>query len=327
MKKPTDKMKISTDHLEKLKNLIDEAESIGIASHVNPDGDNLGSSLGFARILRNYGKNVDVIGHDEIDDYLKFMPDLEYYNKDYKDSYDLFLILDASEMERIGTAIPIAEASDKTAVIDHHTGGGITSDLNIIHPDAPATCELIYEISERLGFVIDKTAASLLYTGIVTDTGRFLYYNTSQSTFDIASNLLALGADKDYIYSSLYQNKPIKVFKFENFLINRAEFMGDRVFTYATIEDTEELGVQMGDSESVANMLRDLEGIEISMLMKQYGEREFKISMRSKTIDISKAARENDGGGHINAAGFTIWADDYIKAKDKAIEILKNIND
>ena len=259
-------MKISNGNLEKLKSLIDDADTIGIVSHVNPDGDNLGSSLAFARILRNYGKKTQVIGHDKIDDYLKFLPDLDYYTKDYEDSYDLLLILDASEMDRIGDAIPVAKRSRKTAVIDHHLGGKIESDLNIIHPDSPATCELIYEIASRLELPIDKTSATLLYTGIVTDTGRFLYSNTSKDTLEIAGHLLELGADKDYIYTKLYQNKPIKVLQFETYLISKAEFMTDRVFAVSSIDSVSKFDVQMGDCEHVVSILRDLEGIEISML-------------------------------------------------------------
>ena len=97
-------MIISSEDLKKIKDLIDQAETIGVVSHVNPDGDNLGSSLAFARTLRNYGKDTEVLGHDSVDDYLKFLPDLEYYKNDYKDSYDLLLILDASELDRIGDA-------------------------------------------------------------------------------------------------------------------------------------------------------------------------------------------------------------------------------
>lgn len=318
-------MKISNGNLEKLKSLIDDADTIGIVSHVNPDGDNLGSSLAFARILRNYGKKTQVIGHDKIDDYLKFLPDLDYYTKDYEDSYDLLLILDASEMDRIGDAIPVAKRSRKTAVIDHHLGGKIESDLNIIHPDSPATCELIYEIASRLELPIDKTSATLLYTGIVTDTGRFLYSNTSKDTLEIAGHLLELGADKEYIYTNLYQNKPIKVLQFENYLISKAEFMTDRVFAVSSADAVSKFDVQMGDCEHVASVLRDLEGIEISMLLKEYGNGEYKVSLRSKNVDISKTARENGGGGHINASGFSIFDNSLEQAAEKAREILKNI--
>lgn len=318
-------MIISNENIEKLKNLIDGANTIGVVSHVNPDGDNLGSSLGFARALRNYGKDTEVVGHDTIDNYLKFLPDLEFYENNYKDSYDLLLILDASEIDRIGDAQPLASNSKKTAVIDHHLGGKITSDLNIIHPEAPATCQLIYEIIQRIGMPLDEKTANLLFTGIVTDTGRFMYYDTNRETFEIAGKLLDAGADKENIYSALYQNKPIDVLKFETDLIANAEFMGDRVFALASIDKVDEYGVQMGDSEHIVNILRDLEGISISMLVKEYGNGEYKVSMRSKGIDISKTARENGGGGHANASGFSIFDDSLESAAAKARVILQNI--
>lgn len=318
-------MIISNENIEKLKNLIDGANTIGVVSHVNPDGDNLGSSLGFARALRNYGKDTEVVGHDTIDNYLKFLPDLEFYENNYKDSYDLLLILDASEIERIGDAQSVAVNSKKTAVIDHHLGGKITSDLNIIHPEAPATCQLIYEIIQRIGMPLDEKTANLLFTGIVTDTGRFMYYDTNRETFEIAGKLLDAGADKENIYSALYQNKPIDVLKFETDLIANAEFMGDRVFAIASIEKVDQYGVQMGDSEHIVNILRDLEGISISMLVKEYGNGEYKVSMRSKGIDISKTARENGGGGHANASGFSIFDDSLESAAAKARVILQNI--
>lgn len=318
-------MIISNENIEKLKNLIDDADTIGVVSHVNPDGDNLGSSLAFARALRNYGKDTQVVGHDTIDNYLKFLPDLEFYENNYKDSYDLLLILDASELDRIGDAQPLASKSKKTAVVDHHLGGKITSDLNIIHPEAPATCQLIFEIIERMALPLDEKTANLLFTGIVTDTGRFMYYDTNRETFEIAGKLIDLGADKEKIYSALYQNKPINVLQFETDLISNAEFMGDRVFAVASIEKVDEYGVQMGDSEHIANTLRDLEGISISMLLKEYGNGEYKVSMRSKGVDISKTARENGGGGHANASGFSIFDDSFESAAAKAREILQNI--
>lgn len=318
-------MTISRENLEQLKSLIDQADEIGVVSHVNPDGDNLGSSLGLARALRNYGKDVEVLGHDTIDNYLKFLPDLEYYKNDYKDSYDLLLILDASEFDRIGDAQPVAHNSKKTAVIDHHLGGKITSDLNIIHPDAPATCQLVYEIINKLDLPLDEKTAGLLFTGIVTDTGRFMYYDTNRETFDVAGKLIDAGADKDFIYQALYQNKPIKTLKFETDLIANAEFMGNKVFAIASKDKVDEFGVQMGDSEHVVNILRDLEGIEVAMLLKEYDNGEYKVSMRSKGIDIAKVARENGGGGHVNASGFSIFDDSLESAAKKAYAILKNI--
>ena len=318
--------KISKEKLEQFLKMVDEAENIGIASHLNPDGDNIGSTLALARSIRAYGKEVDVLGHDEIDDYLKFLPDLEYYTKDYKDAYDLFIILDASEFDRIGDATPVGHNSNKTIVIDHHVGGAIDCDLNIIVDDSPATCELIFEVIDNLDLPMDKTIATLLYTGIVTDTGRFLYSNVAEYTFTVAGKLISLGADTEFIYVNLYQSKPIERMKFENEIISKAEFFDNKVLAIASKEDVEKYGVQMGDSESVVNMLRDLKGIDVSMLIKEYGVNEYKVSLRSKEVDVAKVARANGGGGHIMASGFTIEEETLDKAYQKGLEILKGIN-
>lgn len=310
-------MRISKEKLDKLKKLIDEAETIGISSHVNPDGDNIGSSLGFARALRNYGKDVDVLGHDTIDDYLHFLPDLEYYSDTWKDSYDLFFVLDASEIDRIGPTTPIALNSKKTCVIDHHVGGKIDTDLNIIVDSSPACCELIYEVITKLDLPMDETTATLLFTGLVTDTNRFLYTNVTEYTMQVGGRLMSLGADTEYVYINLYQSKPIKVMKYENALISNAKFMDNKVLAVASADLVEEYGVQIGDSESVVNILRDLDGIDVSMIIKEYGPNEYKVSLRSKDIDVSKTARENGGGGHVRASGFTINE----KSLEKAIEV------
>jgi len=113
--------------------------------------------------------------------------------------------------------------------------------------------------------------------------------------------------------------------KFETNLIANAEFMDNKVFAVSSKEKVSEFGVQMGDSEHVVNILRDLEGIEVSMLLKEYDNGEYKVSMRSKGIDVSKVARANGGGGHANASGFSIFDDNLESAANKARDILKEI--
>lgn len=318
---------ISPDKLEQFKKMIDQAQNIGIASHVNPDGDNLGSSLGLRRSLFNYGKNVDLVGWDEVDNYLKWMPDLKFYSKDYKDAYDLFIVLDSSDPGRIGTAVDIMEKSNKTIAVDHHVQGAIKGDLTIIDHTAPATCQLVYEILTRLDLPIDEITATLLFTGLVTDTGRFMLYNTNADTFRVAADLIDRGADKDLVYFNLYQNKANNIFSFENRLYNEAQLIdGNKYFVVASKDLVDEYGVQIADTECVANTLRDIEGIEIAMLVKEYSSNEFKISLRSKNIDVSEIARANQGGGHENAAGFTLFVDGVEEASKRALEILKSID-
>lgn len=314
--------KISQKELENLKKFIDEADTIAISAHINPDGDALGSALGLRKSLELFGKKSDVIKISEVDDYLKFLPQIDFYKNPSKKEYDLFIIVDCSEFDRIDKAIEICKKSKKVLVIDHHEGGSIKTDLNIIHSDSPASCELVYEIIKRLNLPIDKEIATLLYAGLVTDTGRFLYSNISELTFYTAADLYKIGADFEMIYKNLYQNKEISKLQFENHLLNKVEFKKPYALVGVSQKTCKDFGVQMGDSESVVNMLRDLKGIEVACLVKEYGENEFKISLRSKDyLDVSKIARDNGGGGHIRASGFTINTD----SMDKAINIMRKI--
>lgn len=321
------KEKISKEKLDKFKELVDNAETIAIASHINPDGDNLGSTLALRKSLELYGKDVELLANDIIDDYLHFLPEKENYKEASREAYDLFMILDCSEFDRIGDSLtPIAKASKNTLVIDHHVGGGIDTDLNLIYDTAPATCELVFEIIERLDLPIDKDIASLIYTGLCTDTNRFLYSNVTEYTFYAAGRLLSLGADSEYIYRNLYQSKPMKVMKFQTEVIANAKFMDKKAYSIISKDLVKKHGVQMGDAETIVGMLRDIDEVGVSMILKEYDNGEYKVSLRSKDVDVAKVARENGGGGHIKASGFSIFDDSLEAASKKAIAILKEID-
>lgn len=318
--------RISKEHLDEFIKMVDEAETIAIASHVNPDGDNLGSTLALRRSLEKYGKDVEVIAIDPIDDYLKFLPELDQYKEASRDKYDLFMILDCSEFDRIGHATEIAKRSDKTLVIDHHVGGKINCDLNMIYDTAPATCEIVYELIDRLDLPMDETIGTLLFTGLCTDTGRFMYSNVSEYTFRAAGKLITSGVDYEYIYKNLYQSQPVSVMQFHNEVIQKAKFFDQKAFAIASKGLVEKHGVQMGDAESIVNKLRDLKEVNVSMIVKEYDDGEYKVSMRSKTADVAAVARANGGGGHIKASGFSIFDESLEAACEKALAILKEID-
>ena len=306
--------------------MVDDAETIAIASHVNPDGDNLGSTLALRRSLEKYGKDIEVIAIDPIDDYLKFLPELDQYKEASRDKYDLFMILDCSEFDRIGHATEIARKSDKTLVIDHHVGGKINCDLNMIYDTAPATCEIVYELIDRLDLPMDETIGTLLFTGLCTDTGRFMYSNVSEYTFNAAGKLITSGVDYEYIYRNLYQSQPVSVMKFHNEIIADAKFFDQKAFAVASKDLVAKHGVQMGDAESIVNKLRDLKEVNVSMIVKEYDDGEYKVSMRSKTADVAAVARANGGGGHIKASGFSIFDESLEAACEKALAVLKEID-
>lgn len=319
-------MRISKEHLDEFIKMVDEAKTIAIASHVNPDGDNLGSTLALRRSLEKYGKDIEVIAIDPIDDYLKFLPEIDQYKEASRDKYDLFMILDCSEFDRIGHATEIARNSDKTLVIDHHVGGKINCDLNMIYDTAPATCEIVYELINRLNLPMDETIGTLLFTGLCTDTGRFMYSNVSEYTFNAAGKLITNGVDYEYVYRNLYQSQPVSVMQFHNEIIANAKFFDQKAFAIASKDLVEKHGVQMGDAESIVNKLRDLKEVNVSMIVKEYDDGEYKVSMRSKTADVAAVARANGGGGHIKASGFSIFDESLEAACEKALEVLKEID-
>lgn len=318
--------KISKEHLETFIKMVDEAETIAIASHVNPDGDNLGSSLALRRSLEKYGKDIEVIAIDPIDDYLKFLPELDQYKEASRDKYDLFIIVDCSEFDRIGHATEIAKRSDKTIVMDHHVGGKINCDLNMIYDTSPATCEIVYEVIDRLQLPMDETIGTLLFTGLCTDTGRFMYSNVTEYTFRAAGSLISSGVDYEYIYRNLYQSQPVSVMQFHNEVIAKAEFFDKKAFAIASKQLVNKHKVQMGDAESIVNKLRDLKEVNVAMIVKEYDDGEYKVSLRSKTADVAAVARANGGGGHINASGFSIFDESLEAACEKALAILKEID-
>lgn len=319
--------RIGQEKIDLFKKMIDESQKILISAHVNPDGDALGSSLSLRRSLEKYGKDAKVIKISEVDDYLKFLPELNSYEEVEEEDFDLFIVLDCSEFDRIGDAYKILKKTPKTIVVDHHVGGKISCDLNIIETKSPATCELIFEIIERTGLPMDEKIAYLLYTGLVTDTGRFMYENVSPQTFNAAGKLLDYGVDFQDIYKNLYQNKEKSKMKFENEILSRVDFFDNKAYVGIEEKICKKYGVQIGDSESIVNMLRDLKGVEVACILKEYGPNDFRVSLRSKEyVDVSEIARNNGGGGHIRASGFSIKKDNFKEAEQVILNILKDIN-
>lgn len=318
--------RISQEKINSFKKLLDASQKILISAHVNPDGDALGSSLSLRRSLEKYGKEVEVIKLSEVDEYLKFLPELENYKEVKEEDFDLFIVLDCSEFDRIDYAYEILKKTPKTIVIDHHVGGKISCDLNIIETKSPATCELVFEIIEKLKLPMDQTIASLIYTGLVTDTGRFMYENVSEMTFEAAGKLLSYGADYQYIYRNLYQNKKKSKMKFETEILSKVSFFKDIAYVGIRQIDCQKYGVQMGDAESIVNMLRDLKEVEVGCILKEYDVNDYRVSLRSKEkVDVSEIARNNGGGGHIKASGFSIKKNSFEEAQKAVLEILKEI--
>lgn len=308
----------------KIKELVDNSNKIGIISHINPDADNIGSITALSRSLRLYDKDVKTISIDPVPYNLEFIEETKYLTDNYDFEFDTLFMLDCSDMDRLGKAKGVVDNSKHIINIDHHISNNINVDVNIVEKTASSTGEVLYKILKNIDLPIDKEIGESIYTAISGDSGSFRYDNVSSETFLIAAELLELGVDADKININLYSKMPLSKVKLTNRALDRMVIDDDLklAYTYILVEDLEEFDGKDSDVEGIVEYIRDIECVEISILLREtsYG---YKASSRSKSYyDVSKLASKFGGGGHIRAAGFSVNEKDL----DKIIkEIKENI--
>lgn len=304
---------------EKLLSMLENSHNIVVLTHTSPDGDALGAAIGLCMILQNIyqKKQIYPICPDYIDDYIKWMESLrevyiwgDNYTSEIIQKADLFIHLDHNELSRIRhkSLIDLIElnGSDKI-MIDHHLYPSEQFNLSISKPEMSSTCELICHLIGFMGweeFYTSNIATSLL-TGIITDTGRFLY-NCSSDVFRITSDLISFGADITHINDRLNYHSPLNRVRFHGFAIDNRMII-DLSLNAAVIaiskEDMSNYGVQKGDTEGLSNLPLEIEGVNCSCLAREQ-DNFVKLSFRSTgNFPANKIAEKFGGGGHLNAAG------------------------
>lgn len=312
--------------MEEAIKLIKKSDNIYIASHVQPDGDNIGSTLALGMAIKKLKGKVNILKVDDIPSDYHFLPNLDIIKEyDVDQDIDLFIALDSSDIDRLGLGEKFALKADKIINIDHHITNDNFGDINIVSASSGATGEIIYEFIKKMGVEIDKDIATCLYTAISTDTGSFMYSNTSYKTHLIVSNLLKLGIDNNYINVNLYQSRSMKRTKLFIDSLNRLEsFLEGKVgIITVTQEMLRDNNAKLEDTEGIVSFVRDIDSIEVACLLKEIDNNEIKVSLRSKKeIDVSKICNKFDGGGHMRAAGCTIYSE-IEDAKQLILEEIK----
>lgn len=306
---------------------IEKAKSIYLASHVQPDGDNIGSLLALGLALKKMNKNVFMLKTDNIPKDFLFLPNIDLIKEYDESDIDLFIALDSSDEERLGSNKELLQKANNIINIDHHLSNTNFGDINIVDSYAAATCEIVFKLIKKMGIEIDKDIATCLFTGISTDTGSFMYENANEETHLIAAELIRIGIDKQEININIWQNKSLINTKlFIKTLETLKTYFDDRVaIVEVTRDNLRSIGASMEDSEGVVSFVRDIEGVEVSIMLKEFEENEIKVSMRSKRyVDVSKVCSLFGGGGHKKAAGCTINSN-LKEAKKDLIEALEKI--
>lgn len=311
---------LTQQQCSQLRTLICDAESIVVCCHVGPDGDAIGSILGWKAYLDSLGKQSRLIVPDMFPDFLQWLPGTNTILRHDKhpeeaEAYigdaDLIFCLDFNGIGRIDNLGPLIEnARAKRVLIDHHLQPTIPCELTISHPELSSTSEMVLRIVCQMGGfdALDKTFAIPIYCGMMTDTGGFTYNSSTPEIFYLISMLLTKGIDKDKIYRNVYNN----------FSENRLRLVGhvlkDRLvvnrhssYFKLTRQDLADYNFMKGDAEGIVNMPLQIKGMKLSISLREDTEVENKVLVSLRSIEPYKcntiAAEFFNGGGHEYAAG------------------------
>ncbi|MDO5119108.1 MAG: bifunctional oligoribonuclease/PAP phosphatase NrnA [Coriobacteriales bacterium] len=313
------------DAFERVAALIDAAKTIAICSHVNPDGDALGSGLALAQVIRAHweGKRVtNLLAEDDVVPRIyRFLPGADDFVRAcaYDESPDLFISVDLNMPSRLGDGEAVLARATHTAILDHHPGDEVVADALIVRPEAAAAGVIVTEFAEWLGVEVTKDMAQNLFCAITTDTGRFQYQNADAEAFEVASFLVDHGASPSEVSLNVYQSFRLAFLHLKSAVMGRiTTFERGRIaYSYATQADLMRTGASLDESDGLVDVVRSVEGSEVALFLKEVPGGKVRGNLRSKTgRDISGVARALGGGGHRAASGFTIegTVDDALSA-------------
>lgn len=304
---------------------INKAENIVILTHENPDGDAVGSSLALYNALKAYSKNVEVI-IPEYSRTFRFLPGAEEIKKEGSiNNYDLAISLDCASMKMLNGFAKYFEDAKCKIVIDHHGTNSMYGDLNFVNPDAPACAQILIVILNYFKMEITKDIGTCILAGIITDTGGFKYSGVTQETFEFVAWLLNKGVNVSNVYRKVLQVRSKGNFELHRIASDRVEFLEDGkvAYTYITLEDEEKVGAETGDHEGIVDIGRDVEGVEVSIFIRETKNKGLKISLRSSEyVNVSDIAALFGGGGHPRAAGCSMNTS-ISQARDRILHEVK----
>ncbi len=335
-------------NLESLDGCLKGAASVAIAGHVRPDGDCVGSCMAvYNYILDNYPQTEAVVYLEEIPQTLEFLAgtkDIRHLPKKVGESrpplmgggkpsapseekcYDLFVVLDCGDRERLGESAKFFDSARRTVCIDHHISNSGFGMEYVIEPEAAATCEILYGLMDPEK--ISLRTAEALYTGIIHDSGVFQYSNTTRATMEIGAALIEKGVPfTKIIEESFYQKTYL-----QNQILGRALMESilvcDKKVIVSVVRKKDMIfyGVAPQDLDGIVSQLRSTKGVEVAIFLYETAIQEYKVSMRSNgAVDVSRIAVYYNGGGHVKAAGCTMQGSVYDVINNLTGHIVKQL--
>ncbi len=279
-----------------------------IASHIRPEGDAIGSALALAISLNNMGKEVTVFNQDPIPRNLQFLPMSTEIVHEIDDSfhYDVALVLDCGDLDRVGNVAEKIRRTGKIINIDHHKTNSGFGDLRLINTYKSSTGEILYDLLQEIPIPITYEIAVNIYTAILTDTGAFCHSNTTARTFQIAGELVTRGVNPSTVAEEIYERQSVSRLRLLALVLNTLEIsdhgkVGSVVVLSSMLE---RVGATPDLGENMVDYPRSIEGVRVAVLFREVSKDQYRISLRSDgCIDVADIAKEFGGGGHPRASG------------------------
>jgi phosphoesterase RecJ-like protein len=307
----------AADH-ELFRTLVGGARRFVLTTHINPDGDALGSEIGLSRFLREAGREVRIVNHDPTPDNLDFLAfgdtPVEVYAAATHDAVveaaDLVVLVDNSAPDRLGGMERVARAAaGRTLCIDHHPSRGMPWAHAILDERSSATAALIFELTRARGFRLDAAAAEAIFVGLATDTGFFRFNSTTARAHEIAAELIAAGVDSAAVYRRIYERNSPAFARLLGHALAGLELSAGGAVASVTLRHAliSELGALDVDSSEIATNMLAIDGLVVALLFRELPDARIKVSLRSKgDFDVHELAGEFGGGGHRNASGIVL---------------------
>ena len=301
---------MQADELDRAALVAAEAAELALACHVSPDGDALGSLLAMHELCRVNGKRAVASWSEpfEVGPHYRFLPGLSSATKpgDFPAAPEAMMTFDCGSLDRLGDLREAAVAARSLVVLDHHATNTRFGTVNLVDPGAAATAVLVRRLAARLDWKLTRDAAICLYTGLVTDTGRFQYSNTTPEVFALAEELASFDLPIASMSRQLFEEHRFEYLQLIGRCIERTELDRDLhlVASWVTEDDLRRHGCSLEETEGLIDIVRRAAEAEVACVLKET-EEGIRVSLRAATsYDVSTLAARFGGGGHRYAAGF-----------------------
>jgi bifunctional oligoribonuclease and PAP phosphatase NrnA len=299
--------------LNKIKRTIYNGKRFLITSHIDPDGDALGSVFSLYWVLKSLGKDPIVYLKDRVPYRYEFLPGPpDVVHALPEDSFDAVFVLDCGNLSRIGDGFEKVKEMKTVISIDHHATNEPFGAINIVKEHASSTGEIVYGLYKSLKIDFSYNIAVNVYTAVFTDTGSLRYDNAAPKAFIICEKMVEAGVKPSYVAQMVYESHPKERFLLLGEVLRTLQTFdqGRIAMAHVTEEMFRSTGTTSEHTDGFSEEFRKIRGVEVSVFLRQTGERRYKISMRSKgTVDVAAICNQFGGGGHKNASGCAVDGD------------------